>query len=335
MTPRVPADIRSPATERHSLALRILHAAAKPRLAPGCHSLIIRTGTPRPTWTPDPRGDADQPVRWDPSTPTLRKDAFSQRPIRPGNRASATRCPTRGTPDRRPSCLSHPTPPTVRHRSNARRDTLTAGVSLCGARCFAQDPCRDSPHAPRRPSAQSQGADTVKSRTPCSASILRLADATKLALTIFPDNLCARDPVTIGGVGFGVRWLNVAVTSVNLTISGGILYFLVFGPVLREDGLSYRDFVTILMTAVTAILAAVTVIVAVAALWGFAAIRQSAVDQSTTEARKIAAKVARETAEPVAMKTAQEVATDVGGGRRSEDPPKWDDVNDHDPPNDG
>lgn len=65
-------------------------------------------------------------------------------------------------------------------------------------------------------------------------------------------------------------------------------------------GWSYQDLITILLTAIAVLLAAVTVFIALAALWGYNTLKESAKSTAETIAREVAEQAARSTATKVA-----------------------------------
>ncbi|MDP3117973.1 MAG: hypothetical protein Q8N19_12765 [Phenylobacterium sp.] len=97
------------------------------------------------------------------------------------------------------------------------------------------------------------------------------------------------------------EWGNRLLLLVNTVLFGLALWFVCTrGLQSAPQGFSYQDLVTILLTAIAVILAAVTVFVALTALWGYTALKESA---------KIAAEqVARDIAEETAKSTAADAA---------------------------
>ncbi len=98
-----------------------------------------------------------------------------------------------------------------------------------------------------------------------------------------------------------MNWSNRVLLFLNLALLAG------FGWFVYRDGLGappsgwdWKDLVTILLTAVTVILAATALFVAVLAVWGYTTIRQHA----ETTARNVAADIAREEARKVAATVA-------------------------------
>lgn len=77
-----------------------------------------------------------------------------------------------------------------------------------------------------------------------------------------------------------------------------LIYRSSFHPSL--DGMEYKDFISIILTALAALLAAVTIIIALVGAWGYNSIRDNAT--------RVAESVAAQTAENVAARTAKEVA---------------------------
>lgn len=69
-------------------------------------------------------------------------------------------------------------------------------------------------------------------------------------------------------------------------------------------GFTQAEFISIILTAVTVVLAALAIILAIAAFWGYTAIREGAVEAAKIEARK----VARSNSEVVAARVAEEAA---------------------------
>jgi ABC-type enterochelin transport system permease subunit len=65
------------------------------------------------------------------------------------------------------------------------------------------------------------------------------------------------------------------------------------------EGVEYKDFISILLTALAVMIALATILLAGLALWGFGALKD--------EARSVAERVAKETAEPVAARAARDM----------------------------
>lgn len=76
---------------------------------------------------------------------------------------------------------------------------------------------------------------------------------------------------------------------------------------MQTQAIEYKDFISIVLTALAVIIAALTVFVAVAAIWGFTALREEA--RATAE--RVATSTASGTAERLATKIAREVAESV------------------------
>lgn len=97
-----------------------------------------------------------------------------------------------------------------------------------------------------------------------------------------------------------------------LALNGAFALFLIYF-ISRGWGspggapLEYKDFISIILSALAVMLAALTLFVAVAAIWGFAALREEARSSAEQEARETATKVATEVAESVAARTALDV----------------------------
>lgn len=89
------------------------------------------------------------------------------------------------------------------------------------------------------------------------------------------------------------KWGNRLVLLLNLALFAIAFWFICtrgLQPTSKE--FSYQDLVTILLAAIAVILAAVTIFVALVALWGYTALKETA--------KTAAEKVARETAEETA-----------------------------------
>lgn len=91
--------------------------------------------------------------------------------------------------------------------------------------------------------------------------------------------------------------------------------------------IEYKDFISILLTAISVILAAVTIFIALLAIWGYTSIKAAAMTSAEIKATEIAAqvadKIAREVAMPVAAREAQAAAKlyagSAGGTQGEED----------------
>jgi hypothetical protein len=89
-----------------------------------------------------------------------------------------------------------------------------------------------------------------------------------------------------------------------------LLVFFVSRGTTPSNGIEYKDIISLLLTAITVVLAALAIGIAVLAIWGYNSIRESA--------ERAAGDVAERTAKEVADQTAREVATTVAL-RSSED----------------
>jgi hypothetical protein len=97
----------------------------------------------------------------------------------------------------------------------------------------------------------------------------------------------------------GVRATNVFLLLFNIALSALLIYCLWsnrWPPISEARGIEYKYFISILLTALAVMIAVATILIAVAAIWGFAVLREEA----RSSAERIAAKVAREVAESVA-----------------------------------
>jgi hypothetical protein len=95
-----------------------------------------------------------------------------------------------------------------------------------------------------------------------------------------------------------IRAINVFLFLFNIAITTLLIYFLWsnrWPPIKEADGIEYKDFISILLTALGVMIAAATILIATAAIWGFAVLREEA----RSSAERTAAKVAREVAESV------------------------------------
>jgi hypothetical protein len=89
----------------------------------------------------------------------------------------------------------------------------------------------------------------------------------------------------------------------NIAFALLVLYIFSKGGLAQTQALEYKDLISIVLTALAVMIATLTVFVAVAAIWGFTALRE--------EARSAAENVAREAASETAKRVAKEVAESV------------------------
>jgi hypothetical protein len=107
-----------------------------------------------------------------------------------------------------------------------------------------------------------------------------------------------------------MRWANRALFIVNVVLAIGLGWFYLANAspslsAVPPPGLDWKDYVSILLTIVTIVLAAVALFIAVAAIWGYAAIRQHAEEIATAAAVETATRVARAVAAREALATEQ------------------------------
>jgi hypothetical protein len=119
-----------------------------------------------------------------------------------------------------------------------------------------------------------------------------------------------------------MRWNAFITTLLLITIALliTVLWFQFHGhPVLLPgakdaEGIEYKDFISILLTALAVMIAVATILLAALALWGFGALK----DEARGVAKSVAERTAKEIAEPVASRTAREVVRfSVGSGSAS------------------
>jgi hypothetical protein len=99
--------------------------------------------------------------------------------------------------------------------------------------------------------------------------------------------------------------INIFCFLFNVALSALLLYLLWSSrlPLAKDgQGIEYKDFISILLTALAVMIAAATILLATAAIWGFTALREEA----RSSAEKEASRVARDIAESVATRTARE-----------------------------
>ena len=108
------------------------------------------------------------------------------------------------------------------------------------------------------------------------------------------------------------KWFNRLLLFCNLSLLGVVGYYLATrGLKPQSTGWDYKDFVNTLLGSVAVLLAAVTVFVALVAIWGYTAIRESA--------ERAAREVATNVAQAVATREAQN-ALALDGNKRSAGP---------------
>ncbi len=98
------------------------------------------------------------------------------------------------------------------------------------------------------------------------------------------------------------RVLQIVFAVLNLGLVVLVVFWILKSPAtaLSSPSLEYKDFVSILLTAIGVMIAVLTIFLAVVALWGYAQLKE--------EARRVADDVARE----VGKQSAEEVAREVG-----------------------
>ena len=103
------------------------------------------------------------------------------------------------------------------------------------------------------------------------------------------------------------RWANRILLLLNvIALMIAIRYFGLWPLLPNTDGIEYKDLITIILAALAVILAAVTIFIAVMAVWGYNAIRESA--------EKAAREVAKDVAQTVAAREAESLNS-LSGGR--------------------
>lgn len=97
---------------------------------------------------------------------------------------------------------------------------------------------------------------------------------------------------------------------VNLTLAVILLVFIgSHGLTTPPKGWEYKDLLTIILTALTALLAGLAIFIGVLAIWGYNSIRDAAERAAERAADARAERTARTVAETVATRVAEEVAT--------------------------
>jgi hypothetical protein len=112
------------------------------------------------------------------------------------------------------------------------------------------------------------------------------------------------------GAGWFMRILNAVLALSNVALLCVILYFATNSTIhLPKIEMEYKDFISIMLTATTVILAAVTIFIGGVAIWGYNSIQKSAVDEAVRaaqmRAKEVAEAIAREVAGPVAAREAR------------------------------
>lgn len=101
-------------------------------------------------------------------------------------------------------------------------------------------------------------------------------------------------------LGFSITatgWVFAAIFYLHPTLSIG-----------NSHDLEYKDFISMLLTALGVLIAVMATTFAIAAIWGYGALREEVIKASKAEARGAAETEARATAEEVATKVARELA---------------------------
>lgn len=95
--------------------------------------------------------------------------------------------------------------------------------------------------------------------------------------------------------------------NVGLAITVGYLLW-TRSPIVAAEhqSIEYKDFVSILLTALAVMVAVVTLLVAALAIWGFGAIREDVRGRAAREARREANRIAKDVAGAVAARTVRE-----------------------------
>jgi hypothetical protein len=91
-------------------------------------------------------------------------------------------------------------------------------------------------------------------------------------------------------------------------IFAGLFYFKPSLSLGASQEVEYKDFISILLTALAVMIAILATTFAIAAVWGYAALKEEVVKASKAEAREAAQVEARTTADVVAMRVARELA---------------------------
>jgi hypothetical protein len=101
---------------------------------------------------------------------------------------------------------------------------------------------------------------------------------------------------------------NVLLFLVNLVLSLILLYYIgTRGLESAPSGWEYKDLITIILTALTALLAALAIFIGLLAIWGYASIRDASIAAAESAAEVKAVETARATAETVAARTAEAI----------------------------
>ena len=111
-----------------------------------------------------------------------------------------------------------------------------------------------------------------------------------------------------------MKLANLSLFVANLALGAVIIWqWAARGISWPDNGWTPADLVTILLTAVTVVLAALAIGIGILAVWGYTTLRTGAIRVAEKAANETAARVARETAEPVAARVAEQTASAVAG----------------------
>lgn len=112
------------------------------------------------------------------------------------------------------------------------------------------------------------------------------------------------------------RALHLSAIASNLIFFLFVLYILkTSGGPIGHGGIEYKDFISIILTALAALLAILAIFIGALAIWGYTTIKQAAIDaaipaaeaKADESAKVIAATVAQAIAETVAARTAEQI----------------------------
>ena len=93
------------------------------------------------------------------------------------------------------------------------------------------------------------------------------------------------------------RFLNIATIAINLSLAGLAGFFYFSGKTASSEALSRSDYLDASLAALNCMVAMLAIIIAIAALWGYSALREAAMNR----AAEVADQVAREVAQRYAL----------------------------------